>query len=76
MKLICCGDGRDRRSISHVGEAVLVRLRDFGGTSGFGGLTPGRIGAVATNVRQGGRAGACWTRPRKQELRISIPEWR
>ena len=61
-------------SISWVGTAVLVRQRDFGGTSGFRGLTPGRIVAVATNARQNGRPGASWTRRRKQELRISIPE--
>ena len=29
-----------------------VRQRDFGGTSGSRGLTPGRIVAVATNARQ------------------------
>ena len=53
-----------------------MRQRDFGGTYGWRGLTPGIIVAVATNVRQNGRAGASWTRRRKQELRTSIPEWR
>ena len=74
MRLVCCGDGRDRRPFSSVEAAVLVRQHDFGGTFGFGGLTPGRIVVVAANARQGGRPGASWTRQRKQELRISIPE--
>ena len=75
MRLIYCGDGRDRRSISQIGTAVLIRRqRDFGGTSGSRGLTPGRIVAVATNARQTERSGASWTRRGNQELRISIPE--
>ena len=57
MRKICCGDGRDRRSISEIGTAVLVRQRDFGGTSGSSGLTPGRIVAVATNAQQPGGQG-------------------
>ena len=62
VRLICCGDGRDRRSIFWVGTAVLVRQRDFEGTSGFRGLTPGRMVVVATNARQSGRPGASWTK--------------
>ena len=76
MRLICCERGRDRRSISQIGTVVLVRKRDFGGTSDSRGLNPGRIVAVATNARHTGRPRASLTRRVKQELRILIPECR
>ena len=51
-----------------------MRQRDFGGTSGFGGLASETTVAVATNARQSDRAGASWVRQIKRELRIAIPE--
>ena len=42
-----------------------MRQRDFGGTSGFRGLAPEKIVAVATNARQTGKAGASWDKPEK-----------
>ena len=55
VKLICCGDGRVKRSISYIGTAVMVRQRDFGGTSGSRELNPGSIVTVATDARQTSR---------------------
>ena len=49
-----------------------MRQRDFGGTSGSRGLTPGRNMAVATNARQTGRAGASWTRQRIEVESVHI----